>query len=321
MSKVSAIVIHEHGTPERVARCEELDLPSPQPGEVRVRVLFSPINPADLNVLEGRYPKRPTLPGIPGVEGVGVIEETGERVLLPGGFGAWREAGNVRADALVPVPHGVPDEQAAMLRINPPTAERMLHDFVALEPGGWILQNAGNSAVGRCVIQLAHQYGWRTASVIRRPELVDELRALGGDAVLLEGDDFKDRLAAATGGATFRLALNAVGGESASRLAGELAPGGVIVTYGAMGRAPLRIPNGQLIFQDIAWRGFWVSRWYEQAGPAVASAMLRKLGHLAAGGLLHAPVEACYPLSDSAAALAHAQRSGRAGKILFRCTP
>ena len=329
MQKVRAIIIREHGDPQVVAKVETVDLPAPAAGEVRVRVEFSPINPADINVLEGTYPIRPELPGTPGVEGVGVIEECGagvtgfapgDAVLLPHRFGAWREAGNASAAELVRIMRDVPAEQAAMLRINPATALVMLRDFVTLEPGDWIVQNAANSAVGRCVIRLARHFGWRTVNVVRRAEIVDELKAEGADAVLVESEKTSAEIKAATGGAPVRLALNSVGGDSATRLAGALAFGGTIVTFGAMARQPLKIPNGLLIFQDIAWRGFWITHWYERVGAAAAAALLGELAALAASGVIATPVEASYPLERIADALAHAQRPQRGGKILLRCS-
>ena len=156
MRKVSAIVIHEHGEPAKVARCETLELPDPGEGEAQVRMEFAPINPADLNVLEGKYPVRPALPGTPGVEGVAVVEalgprttepKPGTRVLLPHRFGSWRERGNVLAASLIPVPADIPVQEAAMLRINPATALLMLREFVDLAPRAWVAQNAANSAV------------------------------------------------------------------------------------------------------------------------------------------------------------------------------
>ncbi len=329
MQKVRAIIIREHGEPQAVAKIETVDLAAPAAGEVRVRVKFSPINPADINVIEGKYPIRPELPGTPGVEGVGIVEECGagvagispgDAVLLPHRFGAWREAGNVKAIELVKIGAGVPLEQAAMLRINPATALVMLRDFVPLQPGEWIVQNAANSAVGRCVIRLARHFGWRTANVVRRAELVDELKAAGADAVLTEGEKISAEIKSATGGAQIRLALNSVGGDSATRIAGALAFGGTIVTFGAMARQPVKIPNGQLIFQNIAWRGFWITHWYERVGPAVAAALLGELAALAASGVIATPVEAVYPLDQIAGALAHAQRPQRGGKILLRCS-
>ena len=317
MEKVSAIVISEHGEPGTVATHTTVELAPPGVGEVRVRVLLAPINPADINVLQGVYPVRPELPGVPGVEGLGVVEqggcgfEKGTRVLLPHRFGAWREAGNAAAAELVRVPEGVPDEQAAMLRINPATALCMLREFVALKPGEWILQNAANSAVGRCVMRMCRHYGWRSANAVRRAELVDELGA-EGDVVFVD-----DAVNVPTG---VRLAFNAVGGESALRMAARLADGGTVVTYGAMARQPLKIPNGLLIFNDLAWRGFWVTRWYQSATAEERAALFAELFALTKQGVIATPVEAVYPLRDIAAALAHAQQAQRAGKILLRCS-
>ncbi len=329
MEKVSAIVIHEHGEPAKVARLESIELAPPAAGEARVRVRLAAINPADINVLEGKYPIRPTLPGVPGVEGVGVVESLGPdtggvaigaTVLLPHRFGAWREAGNARVEDLVVIPDGVPLEQAAMLRINPATALLMLREFVTLKPGEWVVQNAGNSAVGRCVIRIARHLGLRTVSVVRRVELIEELKREGGDVVLVDGETLTKQIANATGGEPIRLALNSVGGDSATRLAGALAAEGVIVTYGAMARQPLRIPNGMLIFQDIAWRGFWVSRWFEKASAESRMALFEELSQLAIAGVIATPVEAVYPLGEIVAALGHAMQGKRSGKVLLRCT-
>lgn len=289
-------------------------------------MLAAPINPADLNVIEGKYPIGPAHPGVPGVEGVGVVEEVGvavqslrvgDRVLLSREMGTWREACVLPAEVLHKVPKEIPIEQAAMLKINPATALRMLSDFVPLEPGEWVLQNAANSGVGLSVIQLARSKGWRTINFVRRPELVEDLRKAGADVVLLDEGDPEAQIRQATGNAPVRLALNAVGGESALRLAKALAPSGTIVTYGAMGRQPLKIPNGLLIFQDLTWRGFWVSQWYRRATTEEREAMLTELCALAQRGVLHTPVERIYPLEEAAAALEYAATGRRRGKILF----
>jgi trans-2-enoyl-CoA reductase len=325
MEKVSAIVIHEHGEPGKVARLETLDLPALAPGEVRVRGLFSPINPADLNVLEGKYPIRPQVPGVAGIEGVGTVEAlgaevtglaVGQRVLLPHRSGCWRAAGNFAAQELIPVPEDVPAEQAAMLKINPATALLMLREFIHLQPGEWIAQNAANSAVGRCVIQLARHFGWHTLNVVRREELVAELKGLGADAVLVDAE--KLDMAGASGGAPIRLGLNAVGGESAIKLANGLADESVMVTYGAMARQPLRVPNGLLIFRDQSWRGFWVSRWYEKTTAEARAGLFRELFALVAKGVIVTPIEATYGLEEIGTALAHAAQPKRGGKILLR---
>ena len=188
MKKSKSIIFHEFGPPDKVLSIVEEEVPEPRAGEVLIRVEASPINPADLNVIEGKYPKRPELPAVAGMEGTGVIVSigpevsgcsAGDRVIVPHGSGAWRQYNTVPASGVIIVPPDIPALQAAMLKINPPTAWRMLHDFVKLQPGDWVIQNAANSAVGRAVIVMAKSMGAHTASVVRRPELIPELKALG----------------------------------------------------------------------------------------------------------------------------------------------
>ncbi|MGI8432444.1 MAG: MDR family NADPH-dependent oxidoreductase [Chthoniobacterales bacterium] len=324
---IKAIVYEAHGKPEEVLRLGERELPAPGRGEVVVRLKAAPINPADLNAIEGKYPVRFELPATPGFEGAGVIEEigaevrplaVGQQVILPHDLGTWREAAVVAADKLVAVPNEIAPAQAAMLKINPITAWRMLHDFVPLERGDWLIQNAANSAAGRAAIQIAHELGYRTVNVVRRPELIEELRAEGGDVVLLDDNDLREAVAAATENAPIRLGLNAVGGESALRLAKIVAPEATIVTYGAMSLKPLTIPNGLLIFKNLRFTGFWVNKWYEHASAAERDATFARLFDLARRGLLQTKIERTYSLGDFAAAIARAGEGKRAGKILFR---
>ena len=135
-----------------------------------------------------------------------------------------------------------------------------------LQPGDWVLQNAANSAVGRAVIVMAKSMGVHTVNIVRRPELIPELRALGADHVFVESDDWCEQIGDVVADGPRRgWRFNAVGGESALRLANALSREGVLVTYGGMGRQPMRIPNGLLIFKNLVWTGFWITAWYKHA--------------------------------------------------------
>jgi trans-2-enoyl-CoA reductase len=328
MSKSLKAAIYEtHGIPEEVLRTVDQPWPAPAPNEVVVRMAAAPINPADLNAIEGKYPVRPTLPATPGMEGAGVVAELGSGVrdlaagalvILPHGFGTWREACAVAAEKLVVVPQGIEPIQAAMLKVNPITAWRMLHDFVSLQRGDWLIQNAANSGAGRAVIQIARELGYKTINIVRRVELVEELRALGGDVVLLDGENVRDEVAAATERTPIRLALNAVGGDNAVRMAKALAPEATIVTYGAMSLQPMCIPNGMLIFKNLRFTGFWVNKWYDSATPKQRGETFAPIFEMAQRGLLLTKVEKTYPLSEAKAAVAHASQGKRGGKIMFR---
>src|SRR5262249_58139062 len=127
----------------------------------------------------------------------------------------WREAVAVKASELVAVPPEIDPLPASMLKINPLTAWGLLHGYVDLNRGDWVIQNAANSGAGRAVIEIAHELGFKTVNVVRRAELVDDLRAEGSDVVLVDHEKLRDEVKAATNGAPIRLALNSVGGDSA----------------------------------------------------------------------------------------------------------
>jgi trans-2-enoyl-CoA reductase len=286
----------------------------------------APINPADLNQIEGKYPVRAELPATPGFEGAGIVAEVGPNVtnvavgalvILPHNVGTWRDAVAVKAGELVVVPAGIQPVHAAMLKINPMTAWRLLHDYVDLARGDWLIQNAANSAAGRAVIQIARELGYKTVNVVRRSELIGELRAEGGDVVLVDSENLRHEVEDALGGPPIRLGLNAVGGESALRLANCLAPDSTLVTYGAMSLQPLKIPNGLLIFKDLRFRGIWINKWYDNATPAQRMEAFQHLFEMAKRGLLQTKVEKAYPLSEAKTAVAHAARGQRSGKIIF----
>jgi trans-2-enoyl-CoA reductase len=327
MSKTFKAAVYEtHGNPAEVLRVVDCPWPQPGPNEVVVKMSAAPINPADLNSIEGKYAIKATLPATPGMEGAGVVIEVGSavrdlavgtQVILPHSFGTWREVAVSTADKLVAAPIEIEPIQAAMLKVNPITAWRMLHDFVSLRPGDWLIQNAANSGAGQCVIQIARELGYRTVNVVRRAELVEELRALGGDVVVVDGESVRDEVAAATERAPIRLALNAVGGENALRVAKCLASDGTMVTYGAMSLEPLCLPNGMLIFKNLRFTGFWVNKWYDAATPEQRSETFAPLFDLAKRGLLRTKVEKTYPLSEAKAAVAHASQNKRSGKIVF----
>ena len=326
MKTINAAVYETHGNPADVLQVESRPWPTPAPGEVIVKMRAAPINPADLNQIEGKYPVRAELPATPGFEGAGIVVDvgadvkgltSGALVILPHNVGTWRDAVAVKADELVVVPADIKPVHAAMLKINPMTAWRLLHDYVDLARGDWLIQNAANSAAGRAVIQIARELGYKTVNVVRRSELIDELRAEGGDIVLVDSENLRREVEDAIGGPPIRLGLNAVGGESALRLANCLAPGSTLVTYGAMSLQPLKIPNGLLIFKDLRFRGIWINKWYDNATPAQRMEAFQHLFEMAKRGLLQTKVEKAYPLSEAKTAVAHAARGQRSGKIIF----
>src|ERR1051326_3401770 len=327
MNKNIKVAVYEkHGNPPEVLRVISEPWPSPAPDQATVKMLAAPINPADINAIEGKYPARREVPAVPGFEGAGVVVDCGSEVkdlvkgtlvILAHNLGTWREAVAVNAGELVKIPSEIDPVQAATLKINPMTALRLLHDYVPLKPGDWVIQNAANSAVGQAVIQIARELSFKTVNVVRRAELIEELQATGGDVVLVDGDNLRDEVKNATGGAPIRLGLNSVGGDSALRLTNCLAFGGTLVSFGAMSLKPLKIPTGLFIFKDLRFRGIWINHWYDNATMQQRMEAFKPLFEMAKLGLLKTKIEKSYSIDEVKAAVAHAMRDKRGGKIVF----
>src|SRR5215212_2730410 len=133
---IRAAVYEAHGKPADVLRVVEMPRATPAADEALVEMRAAPINPADINSIEGKYPGFREVPATPGMEGTGVVVEvgaavsnvkSGDQVILPHSWGTWREAGVVKAEKVVVAPNEIESVQAAMLKINPITAWRMLH--------------------------------------------------------------------------------------------------------------------------------------------------------------------------------------------------
>ncbi|MFZ0486282.1 MAG: zinc-dependent alcohol dehydrogenase family protein, partial [Arenicellales bacterium] len=317
----------EFGPPETAVRLAERPDPGdPGVDEVVIAAELAPINPADLLNIEGKYgAEQPRLPLVPGVEGVGRVVQcgadvtqvkVGDRVLLPGP-GTWRERFRVSATGLFPLPEGIDSQQLSMLRVNPPTAYLMLHEYVEPRPGHWVIQNAANSGVGQCLIRLAREAGMKSVNVVRRPELVAPLRELGGAVVLVDGPDLDARVREAIGDGTMRLAIDAVGGSATQRLARCVQDDGVVVNYGVLSGEPCLVDGRETVFRNVSLHGFWLRRWFMAMPPQKIAEVYHMLAVKLLDGTLTVDVEKVYPFRDIGQALAHAARPGRAGKILL----
>src|ERR1700737_3477250 len=229
---MQAIQIEAFGNPAEVLKVVDIpDVGAPADGEVVIALEASPINMSDLLMISGRYGYRPKLPSVMGTEGVGRVVavgggvkhlKPGDRTLVPYPAPAWVERIKTDASRLRPLPNG-DIHQFAILGINPPTAYLMLTDFVTLAPGSWVIQNSANSSVGRALIPIAKSLGLKTVNVVRRDDIVAEIKAIGGDVVLVDGPDLAKRVAVETGKASIALAVDGVGDTSTTNLLGCLA--------------------------------------------------------------------------------------------------
>lgn len=313
------------GTPHEVAACVEA--PDPKPcaeDEVIVEVEAFPINPADLLGISGKYAVRPPLPATPGAECVGRIVAVGAGVdelavgdrVLPLSRENWVQRSKIKAAQALKMPAEADTLQLAMLKVNPATALCMLRDYVSLEPGAWLIQDAANSGVGTSLIALAKADGVKTVNVVRREELIAPLTALGADVVVVDGEDLAGRVAEATGGADIKLAIDAVAGDICLRLAECLGQGGTIVNYGMLSDRPCQVSPYHVVFKEITLTGFWLATVLPARSREELVALYGDLAGRVVGGELRVEVEATYPIEEIQAALEHAGREGRSGKIL-----
>ena len=312
--------------PQASIAAVDFSLPPLTDGQVLIKVLAAPINPSDVLTLTGVYGMLPPLPAVCGNEGVGIVAElgpgvtspaVGQTVLLPVGGGTWSTHMVAEAKKLMPLPNGVDPLQLAMMTVNPPTAHLMLKEFVDLQPGDWVIQNAANSGVGEYLIQLAKIRGLKTVNIVRRESAVAAVKAMGGDIVLVDSSGLAKQVAAVTNGAKIRLGIDAVGGHSTDNLANCLAEGGVLVNYGMMSGESCVVSPSAFVFRDVTLRGFWLALWFRKATPPQQMAVFGELAKLIATGKLTARVQATYDVSQIKQAVAAAAAGERDGKILI----
>ena len=313
-----AVQLTTYGDP--VQGLEYVEIPEPEapgPKQVLIGMEFSPVNPSDLMLARGLYGIRPALPTVIGGEGVGRVLalgagvenlKVGDRVSAPLSSFTWRERMLLSADELFALPADADSQQLSMLTINPPTASLLLSEYVDLKPGEWVVQNAANSSVGRWVIAIAKARGLKTVNVVRRPELVPELQAIGGNVVVVDSPDVSKKIRTAVGQAELRLALDGVSGPATAVLASTLSPHGTLVSFAAMSKDPMSISPLDVIFKPLTIRGFWLGHPESaaKATPAIAHA-----AQMIASGQVQIPVAATYALSSIKEAVAHAQRGGK----------
>lgn len=324
---MQSVRFSEFGNPADVLRLEDLPQPEPAANQVLVRLRARSINPSDLLTVRGLYGALPLLPATPGLEGMGEVVAVGDgvknlspgqRVIPLGVQGTWQEYILAASAQLIPVPDGISNQTAAQFVVNPLTAWIMTVEELSLKPGEWLLQTAAGSTLGRVVLQIAALRGFKTINVVRRREQAEELRTLGADEVICtDEEDIVERVKEITGKTGLTKAIDAVGGETGAAVMRSLGRGGVMLVYGLLSGQPMPVDGGRMIFTSATMRGFWLGEWLRSAAPerqqAITAEMLRSM----ASNEIVPPVEAEYPLTDVLAAVEHAERTGRSGKVLL----
>ncbi len=332
---MKAIQLVSHGFPAQACQC--VDVPEPEltrPVDIKVKMMASAINPADLLIFENRYPGPEVLPAQVGIEGAGIVVETGTDVsefavgdhVLSLGRSNWAEFVVDEASRFIPLPKALSWQDAAQLKANPPSAHLMLTDYVDLDKGDWVIQNAANSAVGRHVISFCKARGLRSVNLVRKQTQVQELEQLGADCVLVDEQPAKSgnissKVRTAIGDdANVRLGIDAIGGKATAKLADCLSNSGTVVNYGFLSGDPCEFTPYHTIIHNLTLKGFWLVGFMQRSERQQIIDMYQQMSSAFINKELNVPVEAQYALTDSANALAHAASEHRTGKILFDMT-
>jgi NADPH:quinone reductase-like Zn-dependent oxidoreductase len=325
-----AAVFERFGDPKEVLQVRDVPVPHPGPGEVRVRMIMSPVNPSDLLVVRGRYGVLPPLPATPGFEGVGVVDEEGpgligrlvkgKRVIaINSAGGNWAEYAVIPARQARPVPDDIPDEQAAAAFVNPATVLALARHVLRVRRGEWLLQSAAGSTLGRMMIKLGRHDGFKTLNVVRRRDAVDELKALGGDAVISSEDGpIDEQVRVIVGGEGVRSAIDPVGGETGTAVFRSLAPQGRLVLYGTLSGEPIQIDPRLVISGERLVEGFWLGHWMRNRSIPANLLLFRQIASMIRQGVLSSEIGRVFPLDQISEAASHADAVARQGKVLVR---
>src|SRR6266481_4153325 len=304
---MKAIHLTAYGNPAQNLKTVEVPEPkAPSASEALVRMEYAPIAYSDLLLAKGVYLLRPNLPSVIGGEGAGIVEaignglsglKVGDRVTIPFGTFTWSEKVLAPTEGLFAVPTTIDAKTASMLNINPTTAVLLVTEFVKLKPKDWIVLNAANAHVSRCIIAIAKSRGLNVAGIVRRSELIPEIKKLGADLVGVESPDLPKQIQAATGGAQLTLGLDAVGGPATATIARALSSGSHLVVYAWLSGAPIQVGQGDLIAKRINVHGFWM--YYEEFFPHIRAA-LDEGARVVASGKLTLPFATIYKPSQIA---------------------
>ena len=331
--------------------------PEPGPGQVRVRMLLSPVNPSDLNYVHGTYHTAvqrmiwnretradgqvffdpghntpcPAPPYALGGEGMGIVESVGsgfmarrlagKRVAIaaPPPNGVWKECVVVDAMKAVALPDAIPDEQGAMFFVNPFTAWVMTREVLGVPRDEWLLVTAAGSALGKSVVRLGKLFGFKTLCVVRSDSNSDVLRELGADAIVeTDRQDLIQSVGEITSGQGVGYAIDCVGGELTANVVRCLGLGGRLLVYGTLANSPLTVPLRDLMMPSAEISGFLLPNWLAEQSPLRLLSVLRTVRRLMARGIFDTEVTETFALERVSDAIAAATQPGRTGKVMLR---
>lgn len=315
------------GDPEQVLATAENPIPEPAAGQVRIRTILAPIHNHDLLTVRGIYGYKPELPAIGGTEAVGTVDAIGpgveglaigQRIAVAAIHDTWAEYFVAPAASVVPLPDEISDEQGAQLIAMPFSALTLL-EFLKLEKGDWLVQNAANGAVGKAIAMLGTARGINVVSIVRRAATIAEMAELGIDKVVsTDSAGWQDRVRALTGGAQVKAGVDAIGGQASGDLLSLLGDDSTLVSFGSMTGEPMILDAGELIYKQAVVKGYWGAKVAASLGAEGMGRLVAELMGLVIAGKVSLPVEGIFGFDQVSEAVKASLTPGKAGKVLLR---
>jgi NADPH:quinone reductase len=311
--------VHELGNPDDVLKLEDVEQPTPGPGQVLVKVRAAALNFPDILMAQGVYQEKPPLPYTPGFELCGEVVETGQRVIgaPSGGPGAFAEYALMDADAAWPAPEGLSDEKAAALYLTYQTGYVGLHRRANIQAGDWLLVHAGAGGVGTAAIQLGKAAGATVIATAGGARKTEICRELGADHVIdYTTEDFVPIVKEVTGGHGADIVYDPVGGDVFDKSRRCIAFEGRLVVVGfTSGRIP-QAPANHLLVKNYSVVGL---HWglYRTMDPSRIGMVHEELTRLVEEGHVDPLVGDSLPLDQAPQALAKLGDRSTVGKVVL----
>lgn len=323
-----AVRFHRTGGPE-VLSLDQVDVPPPGPGEVRIAVKALGLNRAEAMFRMGMYLEDPVLPSRLGYEAAGVVEAVGPDVkdfkpgdavsTIPafsqGKYGVCGDVALVPASAVVKHPPSLGWEEASAVWMQYLTAYGALISIANLSAGDAVAIPAASSSVGLAAIQIANMVGATPIALTRRGNKRDVLLQHGAaHVVATEEQDLVAELRRLTNGQGVRVVFDPVGGPTVAKLTAAMARMGILFLYGALSTEPTPLPLFEVLGKSLTLRGYVLFEF--TSDPAKLTAGKAFVIDGLASGKLKPVIAKTFPLSQIVESHRYLESNQQVGKIV-----
>lgn len=319
---------HQLGGPD-VLRIEDISVPAPRRGEVRIQVKALGLNRAEALLRTGAYIETPSLPSGLGLEAAGIVESVGEgvegfapgdavSVVPPQSMTCWPAYGDLATfpeKLLIRHPAALSWEQAAATWMQYLTAYGGLVDIGKLGRGDFVVITAASSSVGLAAIQIANRLGAVPIAVTRTSKKRSDLREAGAAHVIASAEEnLATKLVDIAGPDGIRVVFDPIGGPIFEPLASAMSPGGILIEYGGLSSEPTPFPLSAVLSKSLTLRGYLV---HEITGdPARLEKAKTFIFDGLAGGWLQPVISKIFPFEEIVEAHRYLESNDQLGKIV-----